>query len=111
MLTRDGVIAFTFCDPGFDRSLCDPRLPPGTGVIEMAGPQQERSPNWCVVVDHKLYVEPGDELCQQERQGKAEDSYCSYFTAGYMASLFPDATVRPPVCPEWQHCCILRGTE
>jgi hypothetical protein len=26
-----------------------------------------------------------------------------------MASLFPDATVHPPVSPEWQYCCILKN--
>jgi hypothetical protein len=67
-----------------------------------------RRPNWCVEVDDKLYIEPGNEFCQQERDS---ESYCSYFTADYMASLFADATVLPPVSPEWQHCCIVRKTE
>jgi hypothetical protein len=58
-----------------------------------------------------LNVEPGDQLCQQERWCQQEESYCSYFTADYMASLFPGATVHPPVSPERQHCCILRSSE
>jgi len=75
------------------------------GTVETA-----RNTNWCVVVDDKLYVEPGDELCQQERRGKPGESYCSYFIADYMASLFTNATVLQPVSPEWQHCCILKKT-
>lgn len=122
MLVPQGVFAFTFCDPCYDRSLSDPGLPSGTGVLKRFESQQAESPsleiesmvetarhpNWCVVVDDELYVEPGNELCQQKRRGKPGESYCSYFTADYMASLFPDATVLPPVSPEWQHCCILK---
>ena len=122
MLVPQGVFAFTFCDPGYDRSVCDPRLPPGTGVIDMSARQQvaslnvdgtveTRNSNWCVEVDARLYVEPGNGLCQQERPGKPGESYCSYFTAGYMASLFPGATVLPPISPEWQLCCILREND
>ncbi|MCM3905995.1 MAG: class I SAM-dependent methyltransferase [Pyrinomonadaceae bacterium] len=124
MLAAQGVIAFTFSDPSYDRSLSDPALPPGTGVISMFEWEQAKGPSpeiegmaqtnhrtWCVEVDEKLYVEPGDEFCQQERWGKPEESYCSYFTADYMTSLFPGATVLPPVSPEWQHCCILKKTE
>src|SRR6266853_4657631 len=37
MLVSQGVFAFTFCDPFYDSSLCDPRLLPGTGVIDMSG--------------------------------------------------------------------------
>ena len=124
MLAPQGVFAFTFSDPGYDRSLCDPSLPPGTGVVRMFEWQQEGPspqiegmalaalhPTWCVEVNDELYVEPGSELCQQERWGKPDESYCSYFTPDYMASLFPGATVLPPVSPEWQHCCILKATE
>jgi SAM-dependent methyltransferase len=122
-LAPRGVLAFTFCDPFYDRSWSNPELPPGTGVLELfEWPQAEtlsieisdmvmtkRYSTWCVVVDDELYVEPGNELCQQELADKLGTSYCSYFTPGYMASLFPDATVLPPVSPEWQHCCILRN--
>lgn len=95
MLVANGVLAFTFFDP------CDDP----EGMEETS-----RNSNWCVVVDDELYLEPGNELCQQERRGKLGESYCSYFTADYMASLFPGATVLPPVSSESQHCCILRKT-
>jgi len=114
MLAPQGVLTFTFADPSYDRSLSDPELPSGTGVIRMfewvqANGHSARHPTWCVEVDDEFYIEPGNELCQQERWGKPEESYCSYFTADYMASLFPGATVLAPVSPEWQHCCILTG--
>jgi SAM-dependent methyltransferase len=123
MLKPHGVLGFTFYDPCYDRSLSDPELPPGAGVLvemleqhegEIASTKIEQTkpqPRWCAVVDDELYLEPSYELCQQERDGKPGESYCSYFKAEYMASLFPTATLRPPVSPESQHCVILRKTE
>jgi SAM-dependent methyltransferase len=122
MLTPGGVLAFTFTDPRYDRSLSNPALPSGTDVRKMLEWEQAENPSleiegmveaarradWCVLVDDELYVEPGVELCQQRAQGKPGESYCTYFTTDYIGSLFAGATVLPPVSPEWQHCCILR---
>lgn len=114
MLASEGALAFTFSDPHYDRSLSDPALPSGSAMrrhLESRGAVEipERA-QWCVLIDDDLYVEPGDDLCHQTRVGKPLESYCSFFTVDYMASLFPDATVHPPVSPEWQHCCILKKT-
>ena len=123
MLAGDGVLAFTFCDPRHDRSLSDPNLPVGSDVrknLEQLGPMNsprnideivERAcqSNWSVLIDDQLYVEPGEEVSHQKRIGKPHESYCSYFTAEYMTTLFPEATVLPPVSPEWQHCCVLES--
>jgi SAM-dependent methyltransferase len=124
LLVPGGVFAFTFFDPCYDRSLSDPELPSGSVVpnmyewqqatslySEIEGAETSREWNWGVEINDEIYLEPGNELCQQERQGKPGDSYCSYFIADYMASLFPDAKVLAPVSPEWQHCCILPSTE
>lgn len=115
MLAPGGVLAFTFSDPHYDRSLSDPTLPSGSAVqrhLESHGADELAEwARWCVLIDDDLYVEPGDELCHQTRVGKPLESYCSFFTANYMASLFPDATVHPPVSPEWQHCCIVKSRE
>ena len=112
MLADDGVVAFTFWDPHADLSQCDPSY--------MASEQVRRhfySPNvdekvrqarWWILINDKLYVEPGEELSQQMRAGVPLESYCSFFTADYIKSLFPEASIYPPVSPEWQHCCILR---
>ncbi|MDT7540205.1 MAG: hypothetical protein QOE33_109 [Acidobacteriota bacterium] len=122
MLAPQGLLAFTFCDPGYDRSLSAPELPSGTDVRKLLEWQQAENPsleieglvetarhsNWCVVVDDELHVEPDDDLSNQEHRGKPWENYGSYFTVDYMASLFPDAELLPPVSPEWQHCCILR---
>lgn len=122
MLTADGVLAFTFCDQRYDRSLSDPALPPGSDVRKILGWLKADHPSldieetvkksleakWCVLVDDKLYVEPGDEISNQEHRGKPWELYCSYFTVEYMQSLFPDAKIYPPVSPEWQHCCVVR---
>ena len=122
MLSPTGVLAFTFCDPQYDRTLSDPELTHASDVLknleqqrvrnseaEMAEiVERARESKWCVLIDEDLYVEPGREICHQERAGKPEESYCSYFKSDYIASLFPDAKVFAPVSPEWQHCCVLR---
>ena len=125
MLTANGVLAFTFTDPSYDRTLSDPTLPPGTDVRKLLGWRKAENPSleieemvetarqsdWCVVVDEKLYVAPGPELSHQEHRGKPWESYCSYFKVDYMSSLFPNAKVFPPVSPEWQHCCVITASE
>jgi SAM-dependent methyltransferase len=121
-LTPRGVLAFTFTDPSYERTLSDPTLPPGTDVRKMLGWRKEENPaleiedmveearhaDWCLLIDEKLYVDPGSEFSNQEHRGLDWESYCSYFKVDYMAKLFPDAELAPPVSPEWQHCCILR---
>ena len=113
MLSPGGVLAFTFFDPNYDRSLSDPALPAGSTVRRNFGSygsdETVARARWLVLVDDYLYVEPGDELCHQMRLGKPLESYISFFRADYMASLFPGAEVLAPASPEWQHCCILRN--
>lgn len=122
MLAPGGVLAFTFCDPRYDRSLSDPALPPGPDtrknlwrvpihtkaeidvLVEVA-----QTASWCVVLDGELYVEPGDELSPQRRDCTPWESYCSYFTTDMMQALVPDGTIHPPVKPEWQHCVVVRN--
>jgi len=122
MLAPQGVLAFTFTDPSYDRSLSDPKLPSGTDVRKILNWRQAENPSleiddlvekarlspWCLLVDDKLHVEPGNDLSNQEHRGRPWESYCSYFTVEYMESLFPEARVLPPVSPEWQHCCVLK---
>jgi SAM-dependent methyltransferase len=115
-LAPHGVLAFTFSDPSYDQSLSDPALPRGTGILPMfdsssGDPRGKLHLGWCVVIDEEVVMEPGKEYCQQKRRGRPGESYCSYFTTSYMMSLFPKATIRPPVAREWQHCCILSNSE
>lgn len=121
-LAPQGVLAFTFTDPSYERSLSDPGLPPGTDVRKMLGWRQTkksdleieemietaRLANWCLLIDDRLYVEPGGDLSNQDHQGNPGESYNSYYKVDYMATIFPEARVLPPVSPEWQHCCILK---
>ena len=113
MLTPEGVLAFTFFDPWFDRSLSDPSLRRGATALKNLGPRARheivRRARWFIVINDTLYVEPDDALYHQTRRGKPHESYCSFFTADYMKSLFPGATIHAPVCREWQHCCIFRN--
>jgi hypothetical protein len=123
-------------DPSYDRSLTDPSLRPDPGVQEMLRQNKDKLPalqvemlrqyrdkipalhieemgkranqsKWCLLIDTTLYIEPGDEFSHQQRQGRPEESYCSYFKPDWIQSLFPDGKVHAPVHPEWQHCCVL----
>lgn len=122
MLAPKGALAFTFCDPRYDRSLSDPALPPGPDtrknlsrvpkhsaseidtLVEIA-----RGASWSVVLDGELHVEPGEELSPQQRRCTPWESYCSYFTIETMQALVPDGTIHSPVKPEWQHCVVVRN--
>jgi SAM-dependent methyltransferase len=113
MLAPSGVLAFTFLEPHYDRSLSDPRLPRGATVLRNLGPrgrtEMVKRARWFVIIDDRLYVEPGSTVHHQTRRGRAHESYCSFFTVDFMKALFPKAEIRAPVCREWQHCCILRS--
>ena len=112
MLRRGGVLAFTFFDPQYDRSLSAPAQPPGTTVLRNLGPRGKsemvKNARWFVIIDNRLYVEPGNLVCHQTREGNPLEQYTSFFTSAYMKTLFPDATIHTPVCREWQHCCVIR---
>jgi SAM-dependent methyltransferase len=124
MLRPQGVLAFTFTDPSYDRSLSDPSLPRGTGVQEMLRQckdkvstlemeemvKRAKHSKWCLLIDATLYIEPGDEFSHQQREGSPGESYCSYYKPEWIQALFPDGRVHAPVHPEWQHCCVLRNT-
>ena len=114
LLAPGGVLAFTFYDPYYDRSKSDPNLPSGGAVQHYVVSRPKESglrPQWYVLIDEKLYAEPGGELSHQTRRGRPLESYLSYFTVEHMKSLFPGATVLEPVSPEWQHCCVIRSSE
>src|SRR5918911_2210779 len=72
MLRPQGLFAFTFTDPSYDRSLSNPALPSGTDVRKMLEWRRAENPSleieeiverarqsrWCVLIDEELYVEP-----------------------------------------------------
>ncbi|HYV83061.1 MAG TPA: class I SAM-dependent methyltransferase [Pyrinomonadaceae bacterium] len=112
MLARAGVLAFTFFDPQYDRSLSSPAQPRGMTVLRNLGPRGKsemvKRARWFVIIDNRLYVEPGNLVCHQTREGNPLESYTSFFTSEYMKELFPGATIHSPVCREWQHCCVIK---
>lgn len=112
MLSPEGVLAFTFFDQHYDRSMSDPALPAGSTVLYNLSPrgsiERVARAQWLTVIDDVLYIEPDDTLCHQTRVGKPLESYCSFFSSDFMTSLFPRATVFPPINGEWQHCCVIR---
>src|SRR5678815_4181345 len=88
LLAPGGVLAFTFLDPRYDRSLSDPSLRRGSTVLRNLGPrgstEMVKRARWFVIIDDRLYVEPGSLVCHQTRQGNALESYTSFFTTNYM---------------------------
>jgi len=114
MLSKEGVLAFTFLEPNYDRSLSDPALPRGSSVLWNLGPRSNyelvKNARWFVLIDNRIYIEPGDEVCHQTRTGKPLESFCSFFSSEHIKTLFPGATVHAPVQREWQHCCVLRNS-
>jgi SAM-dependent methyltransferase len=113
MLAPRGVLAFTFFDPKYDRSLSDPRLRRGSTVLRNIGPRGQsemvKRARWFVIIENRLYVEPGTIVSNQTRQAAPLESYTSFFNAEFVQSLFAGAIVKPPVQSEWQHCCIVRN--
>jgi SAM-dependent methyltransferase len=119
MLEPNGVLAFTFTDPSYDTGLSI--FPSGRYMTSLLVALKDIYPsldvedtlerasqsNWSILIDDKLWVEPDDDLCQQNRQGRELESYCAYYRVEYMASLFPEAKILPPVNEEWQHCGVL----
>lgn len=124
MLKPDGQLAFTFSDPRTYRSSHDRPLSPGSDIKKNLERESSSKTlreinelvarailaDWCVLIDEDLYINPGDELNNQRRFGRPLESYCSYFTAEYIKSLFPYARIQPPISPEWQHCCVLTAS-
>ena len=90
------MLAFTFTDARYDRSLSDPELPAGSDVRKMLERNRVKNTSrdidqivqraceakWCLLIDEELYVEPGDEFSHQQRRGQPDESYCTYLCGG-----------------------------
>ena len=131
-LAPGGALAFTFIDPHFNPALSNGRVNPGyysgsclkqrleimkrENLAVDVEPllEKARDARWCILVnDDDLYVE-SENIKHYEESGKK--SYCTFYTADYMKTIFPDAVVLPPqhaayppsVEAKLQHCCVLR---
>lgn len=123
-LAPGGRLAFTFIDP--DHHSWPGRYPRNNltwrlereiylekqkgNVLDIDVPalaQRAEGATWFVLVNGEdLYLET-----EQTRRYAPDEqrTYHTFYTAGYMQSLFPQAQILPPVNDEMQHCCVIRG--
>lgn len=119
MLAENGVLAFTFLDPfHFPWPVKDPRnnfqwrvdleiergncsADDGRSLIE-----RTKHADWFMLVNgNDLYIETDD----IRTYAPEEEKTCYvYHTEKYMKSVFPHATILPPVNDEMHHCCIVK---
>lgn len=119
ILSRDGALAFTFIDPYFfswgakngrnnlqwrlDLEVERGHVPAADAVLLDKRAQQAR---WFTLVNGTdLYIETEETKPYLPEQ---EQTFHVFHTAEYMSTLFPEATILPPVNNEMQHCCIIR---
>ncbi|MBV9494762.1 MAG: class I SAM-dependent methyltransferase [Acidobacteria bacterium] len=117
LLAPRGVFAFTFTDPTYDKARSHPDLA-GSDVRKSLGwanakdldalVERAMASPYCVAIGDQLFCEPGEEISHQKRVGAPWESYCAYYTADCMRSLFPGCEIHDPVKPAWQHCCVVR---
>jgi hypothetical protein len=69
--------------------------------------RRARGAPWFVLVNGEdLYLETEvTKTYEPERQR----TYHTFYSVEYMKSLFPEATILPPVNDEMQHCCLIRN--
>lgn len=123
-LADNGALAFTFIDPNYhswpdrdsrnnlvwrlDREIYLEKEKGNTLEIDVQGlAERAKGAEWFVLVNGEdLYLET-----EQIRHYHIEEqrTYHMFYTVDYMRSLFPHATILPPVNDEMQHCCVIRG--
>jgi len=123
LLANNGALAFTFIDPHYlswpgqyygnnfewrldrEKQLARER---GT-TLDIDVPDLMRRgqhADWLMLVNSDdLYIETED---IQPYESAQQRTCHAFFTEKYMKSLFPHATVLPPVNNEMQHCCVIR---
>jgi hypothetical protein len=119
-LTPGGALAFTFIDPYHTtwgavtgRNNLQWRLDLETERNHISADQAQevdaraQGAKWFILVNGgDLYIET-----ENVRSYRSENqrTFHVFHTTDYMKSLFPNATIRPPVNNEMQHCCIIRN--
>lgn len=122
-LAPRGALAFTFIDPHYDswpdryrgnnlvwrleREIFLEGEKGNTLDIDVrALGEQAKDAAWFVLVNGEdLYLETEDVPNYEPEQQR---TYHTFYTAEYMQSLFPHATIRAPANDEMQHCCVIR---
>jgi len=120
LLGPGGALAFTFIDPNYTtwgaergRNNLQWRLDLETERRHISAEQAQdvderaRGAKWFILVNGgDLYIET-----EEVRPYPADEQRTLhvFHTTDYMKSLFPRATILPPVNNEMQHCCIIRN--
>ena len=120
MLAVKGTLAFTFIDPNYFSAPAkqnhgnnfkwrvDLEIERGN-VSVIDGKKllrQTQEADWFILVNgHDLYLE--SEAIRPYEPEEEKTCYV-YHTEKYMKTLFPRATILPPVNNEMQHCCLIR---
>lgn len=116
VLAPNGAFAFTFLDPyylsssgqsNFQWRLALERERGNISASEMTDlARRSQGLKWFMLVNGgDLYIETEDIRSYEPEQ---EKTCYVYHTEEYMRSLFPGATILPPVNGEMHHCCIIR---
>jgi 2-polyprenyl-3-methyl-5-hydroxy-6-metoxy-1,4-benzoquinol methylase len=103
-LVPGGSLAFTFIDPHWHDNLKWrlERSQPETDVESLL--ERSRDARWCSLVNGALYVESNGDWANEAESCM---TYHVFYTEEFMGEEFPQATIRPPVNGEMQHCCIM----
>jgi SAM-dependent methyltransferase len=122
-LAPGGALAFTFIDPHYhswpdrdsrnnlvwrlEREIFLEGEKGNTLEIDVhALSDRAKHANWFVLVNGEdLYLETED---VQSYEPERQRTYHAFYTADYMRSLFPEATILPPANDEMQHCCVIK---
>lgn len=122
-LNDRGALAFTFIDPDYvswpgrydgnnlrwrlEREIFLEKEKGNTldiDVYELS--ERARGAPWFVLVNGEdLYLET--EITKNYEPAR-QRTYHTFYSVDYMKSLFPEATILPPVNDEMQHCCVIR---
>jgi hypothetical protein len=122
-LADKGALAFTFIDPHYfswpgrdhrnnlvwrlEREIFLEGEKGNSLDIDVAGlAEKAKDAQWFVLVNGEdLYLETEQTKYYEPAQQR---TYHMFYSVDYMKSLFPNATVLPPVNDEMQHCCVIR---
>src|SRR5215213_421878 len=122
-LSQNGVLAFTFIDPHYnswpgryhgnnlvwrlEREIYLEGEKGNALNIDVQGlAEQAKEADWFVLVNGEdLYLETEEIKHYEPREQR---TYHMFYSVEYMKTLFPRATILPPVNDEMQHCCVIR---
>ena len=104
-LAPGGKLAFTFIDPHWQENLKWrlERVNPGADCADAL--ERSRGARWCSLVNGEFFVESNG---RWSNEAQSCLTYHVFYTEEFMREQFPQATIRPPVNGEMQHCCIIQ---